>query len=162
MVGPNQIRFVADRMLGRLAKMLRLLGYDTRYEPALAPAQLQTVALQDDRVVLSRGDVRKRFCEGLRLFSVPSDYPPEQLCEVVKHFSLDSHTGLWTRCTLCNAEILPIEKSAVAGQVPPKAFHVYDQFFRCGGCQKIYWRGSHVERTVKNLERILGKEETSS
>jgi uncharacterized protein with PIN domain len=149
-------RFVADRMLGRLARLLRLLGYDTEYSPAVTTRQLQEIAGRGERVVLTRGQAEKRFPDMGKVFSVKSEKAAEQLREVVEHFRLDPRTGLWTRCTLCNGTLERAEKAAVAGLVPPKVFEVYEEFCRCAGCGHIYWQGSHVERILKNLGSVLG------
>jgi len=151
----SEVRFTADRMLGRLARLLRLLGYDTEYSPAMATSQLQEIARRGERIVLTRGQAEKRFPDVRNIFSVKSENAPRQLQEVVEHFRLDAHTGLWTRCTLCNGRIAPVEKVIAATLVPPKVFEVYDAFFRCGSCGHIYWQGSHVERILKNLASVL-------
>ncbi len=148
--------FAADRMLGRLARMLRLLGYDTLYSPAFTPTQLQEIAHQSDRTVLTRGDATKRFPSLPNVYSVRSENPPEQLREVVGHFHLDTRAGLWTRCTLCNALIEKVERQQVESEIQPKILQLYEEFFRCIGCGHIYWRGSHVDRITKNLAWILG------
>src|SRR5574337_422808 len=151
MTQPLQPRFAADRMLGRLARMLRLLGYDTLYAPDIATARLREIAGQGERVVLTRGDIAKRFPRiEENILSLKSEHPPEQLREVVERVGLNTHAGLWTRCTLCNAAIERVERHEVESQVPPKVFQVYTEFFRCTGCEHIYWRGSHVERILKN------------
>jgi uncharacterized protein len=151
-------RFAADRMVGRLARMLRLLGYDTLYLPKLDPAGLAEAARREDRVILTRGETRQRFPAASKIFCVESEYPPEQLREVVEKFSLDPRSGLWTRCTVCNCEIASVPKETVQDKVKPKVFELYDQFFRCAGCGRIYWHGSHVERILKNLSHVLGRE----
>jgi hypothetical protein len=151
-----ELRFAADRMLGRLARMLRLLGYDTLYSPTFTPSQLQEIARQGDRIVLTRGDARKRFPSLPNVYSVKSEDPPEQFRDVVEHFCLDTRAGLWTRCTLCNALIEPVPRQRVEGALEPKILQLYQEFFRCTGCGHIYWRGSHVDRITKNLERMLG------
>ena len=142
-------------MLGRLARLLRLLGYDTEYSPAMATSQLQEIARRGARIVLTRGQAEKRFPDPRHVFSVKSEDAPEQLSEVVEHFKLDARAGLWTRCTLCNGAIQSIEKTSVADLIPPKVFEVYDAFFRCVSCGHIYWQGSHVERILKNLASVL-------
>jgi hypothetical protein len=142
-------------MLGRLARMLRLLGYDTLYSPAMTTEELREHIRRGERTVLTRGDAAKRFGEVKGVFSVRSERPEEQLREVVEHFKLDARAGLWTRCTLCNGLIEPIEKAAVEGRVPPRVFEVYAEFFRCAACGHSYWRGSHVERTLAKLALIL-------
>ena len=153
-LGPDQIRFAADRMLGRLAKLLRLLGYDTLYSPNTTTAQLEQIARGGERVVLTRGAIEKRFPQ-VAVFRVDSEYAPEQMHEVVERFRLDTRAGLWTRCTLCNAMIERVDKAAIQGAVAPKVFRIYEEFFRCSGCGHIYRRGSHVERIVRNLETLL-------
>jgi len=149
-------RFVADRMLGRLARMLRLLGYDTLYSPAVTLAQLQEMARRGDRLVLTRGDAQKRFPALQNVYSIQSERPPEQLRDVVEHYGLETHAGLWTRCTLCNALIEKVEKQEVESRLDPKILQLYQEFFRCTGCAHIYWRGSHVERITVNLQQLLG------
>ena len=155
-ISPSEIRFVADRMLGRLARMLRLLGYDTDFSAQAAPAEVAETARRGGRIILTRGHAEKRFPGLLNLFSVKSDHAPEQLGEVVREFRLDTRTGLWTRCTLCNAPIAPVERSAVRSAVEPKVYELYSEFYRCSGCGHVYWRGSHVERMLRNLDALLG------
>lgn len=151
------VRFIADRMLGRLAKMLRLLGYDTVYSPELTGIQLVDIVQREGRVLLTRGQAEKRFPGLEAVYSLRSDYPPEQLREVVQHFALDPKRGLWTRCTLCNAPIHQVDKQSVESLVEPKVFQLYQEFFRCSGCGHVYWRGSHVERILRNLSLVLGQ-----
>lgn len=145
-------------MIGRLARMLRLLGYDTLYRPELDPAGLAEVARRDGRIILTRGETRLRFAGAVNVFSVESEYPPEQLREVVREFSLDPKSGLWTRCTVCNGSITRVPKEEVEPLVKPKVYELYSEFFRCSGCGRVYWHGSHVERILKNLSAVLGQE----
>jgi len=151
-------RFAADRMIGGLARMLRLLGYDTIYSPRLDPAGLAEIARLEDRIILTRGETSQRFPHTSKIYSVQSEYPTEQLREVVEEFSLDPRSGLWTRCTVCNGDITGVAKETVQSLVKPKVFELYDQFFRCSGCGRVYWHGSHVERILKNLSWVLGRE----
>jgi len=151
----SEVQFAADRMLGRLAKLLRLLGYDTCYAPDASPAQLLDIVLGSQRTLLTRGNPQKRFAGVGHLYSIMSEQPPAQLREVVTHFGLDTHSALWTRCTLCNSPIASVEKASVESSLDPKVFSLYEEFFRCTGCSHIYWRGSHVERILRNLEDLL-------
>jgi uncharacterized protein len=151
-------RFIADRMIGRLARMLRLLGYDTLYQPELKPAGLTERALREDRIILARGDTRLRFPGATNVFSVTSQHPSEQLREVIAEFSLDPKSGLWTRCTVCNGSISPVAKEEIKDLVKPKVYEIYSEFYRCAGCDRVYWHGSHVEQILKNLSLVLGRE----
>jgi uncharacterized protein len=158
-VDPSGIKFAADRMLGRLARLLRLLGYDTLYAREGTGEQMRALAARGERMVLTRGDLSGRFPHFENVFKIESDSPPQQLREVVERFQLATRSGLWTRCTLCNGRIEEIAKAGVEPLVPPKVFAAYDQFFRCAACGHIYWRGSHTERILRNLEAVLGKNE---
>jgi uncharacterized protein len=151
----TEIQFAADRMLGRLAKLLRLLGYDTQYTPDMSTAQLLEIARQGERTLLTRGDIQRRFQGIGRVYRLRSEHPPEQLREVVEQFGLDTRSGLWTRCTLCNSPITAVDKRDVEASVGSEILAVYEQFFRCAGCGHIYWRGSHVERILRNLDGLL-------
>jgi len=156
MISPAQMCFAVDRMLGRLARMLRLLGYDTLYANNVTTAQLLALGRSGERVVLTRGETAKRFPRLKNILSLKSEYPPEQLREVVERFSLDIRSGLWTRCTLCNAPIDRVERADVEALVEAKIFRLYEEFYRCSGCGHVYWRGSHVERITRNLTVVLG------
>jgi len=153
---PSSICFVADRMLGRLARMLRLLGYNTEYSAQMTTAELQAIARRGERIVLTRGQAEKRFPGLANVYSVSSEHAPQQLREVAAQFKLDVRSGLWTRCTLCNGLIQKAEKAAVEGLVPARVFEVYQDFYRCSACNHIYWQGSHVARILANLEKVLG------
>jgi uncharacterized protein len=157
MVESSPPRFAADRMLGRLARMLRLLGFDTVYAPDITTAQLLEAARREHRILLTRGHAEKRFPGMKNVISLASESPPEQLREVVGRLKLDTRAGLWTRCTLCNGAIEKVDKQQVNTRVEPKVFQVYEQFYRCAQCDHIYWQGSHVERILKNLDRLLGR-----
>jgi uncharacterized protein len=145
-------------MIGRLARMLRLLGYDTFYLPELGAAGLAEAAEREDRIILTRGETRLRFPGAARVFSVKSENSAEQLREVVNEFSLDPKSGLWTRCTVCNGSISSVPKEEVESLVKPRVYEFYQEFFRCSGCGRVYWHGSHVERILKNLSVVLGRE----
>jgi uncharacterized protein with PIN domain len=147
--------FAADRMLGRLAKMLRLLGYDTLYSSDMSVERLLKAAADRGRMVLTRGQAEKRFPGVNNVYSVRSEHPPEQLREVVRRFDLDTRSGLWTRCTLCNGTIERAEKASVKTQVGPRIFELYNEFFRCQSCGHIYWKGSHADRILRKLASLL-------
>ena len=161
-MNPSEIRFAVDRMLGRLARMLRLLGYYTLDANDMTAAQLLAIARSGERVVLTRGETAQRFPRLDKVLSLKSEYPPEQLREVVERLGLDARSGLWTRCTLCNAPIERVEKAAVEALVEAKIFQLYEEFYRCTGCGHVYWRGSHVDRILRKLAFLREVEESRS
>ncbi|HMD99910.1 MAG TPA: Mut7-C RNAse domain-containing protein [Terriglobia bacterium] len=153
MIRPGEIRFAVDRHLGRLARLLRLVGYDTLYSPTASVGRLKESAAREERAILTRGRLERRFTGVPGVVGVRSAVAAEQLREVVEHFGLDTHAGLWTRCTLCNGVIEKVAKASVESELDPKIFNLYEEFFRCASCRHLYWRGSHVDRILENLKQ---------
>ncbi len=153
-VTADRPRFFADAMLGRLARWLRTLGYDTAYEDAIADEALVRRALDEGRHILTRD--RRLFqewrVEGLL---VEADTPLDQLAEVIGAFELDPPPRLFTRCRRCNAPLRPVSRASVAGQVPARVWARETEFTRCTGCGKVYWEGSHTERMRRVLRRVF-------
>jgi hypothetical protein len=139
-----------------------LLGYDTLYANDITAAQLLAIGRRGERVVLTRGETAQRFPHLEKVLSLKSEYPPQQLREVVERLGLDTRSGLWTRCTLCNEPIERVEKAGVEAFVEAKIFRLYEEFYRCTGCRQVYWRGSHVDRILVNLASLLGVEKSRS
>jgi uncharacterized protein with PIN domain len=153
-------KFIADHMLGRLARWLRILGYDTFFaaDPAsgagqaLEDAAIARLAQAEDRWVLTR-DTQFLRRRGLRGLLIEAETIEAQLVQVVRAFGLTSHR-LFTRCLVCNTHLEEIAKPAVAGLVPPYVYRTQAQFRRCPACGRIYWRGTHWARMVERLLEI--------
>ncbi len=140
------IRFIADAMLGRLAKWLRLMGYDTYYERDITDDALLLVARREGRTILTR-DTRltgRRAARGQALLITSND-PSEQLKQVADHFSL---AALDTpRCSLCNGPLLRMPDKRLLKDLVPEYVFLHQGrkgFFRCSGCGHLYWEGSHA------------------
>jgi hypothetical protein len=149
------MKFAADAMLGKLARWLRILGCDVSYNPSVSLKELVESANRDERIFLTR---RKSFPHGVEpitLFNVLSEYFPEQLRRVIRHFDLDTNGRLFTRCLDCNTEVIRVEKSQIKNRVPEKSWEGFNEFFECPSCQTIYWGGAHRRNTLNRLRRIL-------
>jgi len=149
------MKFVADTMLGKLSRWLRILGYDTIYEPMLQWKELVTLSNQSDAMFLTR---RKSMPDDIvpkRLFNVTYENFSDQLRCVIDHFGLDTKNNLFTRCLKCNAAVIPVEKSIIAGKIPEQSYRSFQEFFQCPSCQSIYWGGAHRTNTLKKLQKIL-------
>lgn len=149
------IRFAADSMLGRLAKALRMLGYDVTYDPFVEDQALVRQARTDVRVLLTRDTGMLRRRDLPRHVFVQSDHVAEQLAQVARELGLklDKHAAL-SRCIVCNAALEVASPESVRDQVPPYVYATQTEFARCPGCGRIYWRGTHVERMQRKIEAL--------
>lgn len=157
------VKFFADCMVGKLAKWLRILGYDTAYQKEIADRDLVMRAQLEERIILTR-DEKLLSRKGVEAFLfIHSDYYLDQLREVVAAFQLTfDEERLFRRCTECNTETEAIAKKAVGGQVPRYVFRTQDMFSCCPQCRKIYWRGTHVDNTLRRLFRRVPRQIFSS
>ena len=148
--------FVADAMLGRLAKSLRMLGYDVLYRPDIEDRDLRLVAVRDGRIVLTRDREVAESALPIEVVTIDSDDPREQLRRAVRDLGLSVEEGLFTRCLVCNEPVVDVERSEVEGQVPPYVYETQEHFVRCPRCGRIYWPATHVARAREWLRAVLG------
>lgn len=149
-------RFLADAMLGRLARWLRVVGCDTAWEAHVDDAALVRRAIQEERVLISRDRGLAEEWRVPQLLLLSSEDALEQLREVFERFPVDWRAGLFTRCTVCNENVQPVEASTVADEVPPGVRGEQQRFTRCPGCNRVYWAGSHTDHMRQLLEEALG------
>jgi uncharacterized protein with PIN domain len=148
-------RFVADAMLGRLARWLRTLGFDTFYDPAVHDPQLAAMADAEGRVLLTRDRLLVQHLKPERAVLIASDAPLDQLCEVVAACGLAPPAALFTRCAVCNGVPRPATPDEAATLVPEASRGVSGPVSRCPGCGRVYWEGSHTRRMRDQLARAL-------
>jgi uncharacterized protein with PIN domain len=148
-------KLVVDGMLGRMARWLRILGFDTLYNAAWDDFQLVQIARDEDRVLLTR-DRELAMRRGARSLLVEHEVLADQLRQVVSQLSLRVDHP-FSRCSVCNQPLADVAKDQVDGRVPPYVFREFDRFRICTGCKRIYWRGSHWERMRALLldERLI-------
>lgn len=143
------IKLLADSMLGRLAKWLRLLGYDTAYVRAIPDEALLGLARAEGRTILTR-DQRLARRRGLRALYVQSDDLPQQVRQVVRDLRLRT-TGRAPRCPVCNRELISVAKRSIRERVPAYVYRTQREFSRCPQCERIYWAGTHWQRIRDQL-----------
>ncbi|MBE9507112.1 MAG: Mut7-C RNAse domain-containing protein [Chloroflexi bacterium] len=145
------LRLLADGMLGRLAKWLRLMGYDTAYDNAATDPELAHRARAEGRVLLTR-DHELAARRGLRTLLIQSEILEEQMQEVRDALGPPPHPPL-SRCAVCNTALEPVSPAEIADRVPPFVLRTQSEFHRCSGCGRVYWSGSHVQMMQKQLNR---------
>jgi len=143
--------FIADDHAGKLARWLRLLGYDTLHFPAIEDRALADLAAREGRIVLTRDTTLAHRFPAIEVFHLKEEDPFRQLAAVVQRFGLDCETHAFTRCMMCNAPLEEIEKDSRRDEIPPQAFACCHQFARCTGCGKLYWDGTHYLRMKERL-----------
>ena len=149
------LKFIADAMLGRLAKWLRLLGYDVVYEPSISDDELIAMAIHEHRIILTmdRKLTERESARNSLLIKSPSYR--EQLKQVITHYNIDYKSGTFTRCLVCNKLLDPIKKEKIRDRVPPYVYSTQDEFDICQQCSRVYWSGTHRIKMLEMLDEIL-------
>lgn len=146
-----------DTNVGRLAKWLRILGYDTLFINDLDDDELIRIAMDEGRILLTKDTriLRRRvvYDGQLKLVLIRDDDVKGQIRQVVQTLNLD-HTKPFSLCLECNQPLMPREKDEVQELVPPYVFKSQTQYMQCPSCHRIYWRGTHWQRMNRELEEL--------
>jgi len=148
-------RFVLDVHLGKLARYLRLLGFDALYENDYDDPTIIAISRAERRIILTRDRGILKNGAVTHGYWLRETGPREQLREVVGVFDLKGGIRPFTRCLKCNGALQPVDKSEILEQVPPRVREAYEEFVRCEGCEKVYWAGTHFERMKEIIGELL-------
>lgn len=151
---PHPPAFIADVHLGKLARNLRLLGFDVAYRNDLGDREIVRMALEEGRVILTR-DRRLLFNRRIvHACFVRSDDPLRQTGEVLERYDLGRAIEPFHRCLKCNGSIDPVAKAEVVDRLLPRTRKYYELFYRCLSCGRVYWKGPHYDDLLRQLERL--------
>jgi uncharacterized protein with PIN domain len=152
----NDLKFLVDRTAGKLARWLRILGFDVEYVATCEPAAITKLARRSGRRVITRNrDLTERI--GPDSILLGSEHLNEQLKQVVAEVG-SARCHPFTRCSVCNAELANIDKDGIEGRIPQYVFMNHDEFAVCPVCGRYYWQGTHWDNMVAEIERMMEEE----
>lgn len=157
---PRVLAFACDAHLGKLARILRLLGFDTAHSPGITDEELillsrgGRILLTRDRQLLKHGGVTHGYW-------VRATDPLAQAREVVRRFALRKRVAPFTRCLSCNGILRPLAREEALPQVPPKVREWCTEFLRCDACRRIFWPGTHYPKLRSRIQSILNSDPQS-
>jgi len=147
-------RFVLDVHLGRLARLLRLLGFDALWHSDAEDAALVATSVGQGRILLTRDRGILKRGALVHAYYVRETGARRQLVEVVRRFDLLGAVRPFGRCLECNGLIVAVDKREVEDRVPPRTRRDFEEFCRCTGCERVYWKGSHYDRLRAVVDEV--------
>ena len=154
------MKFVADGMLGKLSRWLRMMGHDVKSSTAFTADELLDMAKKQRRVLLTRDFelYQRGTSKGIEAFYAEGETEAERLAELSKRFGLALEINLEkSRCPNCNGKLRRVAKEKVVGKVEENTFKHYDEFWRCPRCGQVYWQGAHWEGIRATLQEAEEK-----
>jgi len=150
----RKVQFVLDVHLGKLAKLLRMCGFDGVYANHLSDPDIINIANTEKRIILTRDKGLLKNKIVTHGYWLRATNPKQQLQEVISRFDLINMIKPFSVCLACNGKIKKVAKQDVVEQLPPRTASNYQQFYRCQQCHKVYWQGSHYEDMQTFLQTL--------
>jgi uncharacterized protein with PIN domain len=151
----RSLRFVADAHLGKLARYLRLLGFDCLFYNDAGDRKLVTISVEQGRVLLTRDrDLLMHHVITHGCF-VHATETREQLKVIVQRLQLENEYAPFTRCMECNGRLKAVDKSCIEDQLPQRVSDNYNEFWCCDGCEKLFWKGSHYREMRNFIDTLI-------
>lgn len=149
-----ELKFIADVHLGKLARLLRTLGFDTVYKNDFNLDELLNIAGEENRILLSRNaSLSKIHADGC---CVVSDKNPfAQLSQVIQRYELREQFCPFSRCLVCNGILESVPKECIAHLLQKNTASYFHEFWQCPDCKRIYWKGSHFEKMLAAVQTIV-------
>ena len=154
------MKFLADGMLGKLTRWLRMVGQDVTYSTKFSDNELLELAKKEKRALLTKDlQLYKRaIARGLDAFYVEGKTEPERLAEVSKRYGVPLEVDMdRSHCPVCNGKLEAATKEQVAGEVEKNTYKYYDQFWKCQNCGQIFWQGAHWKQITNTLNQAQQK-----
>ena len=149
------MNFVVDGMLGKLARWLRMMGHDAKYSNVANDAELLATAKMENRVLLTRDFAlfEQAVAKNVGAYYVEGATEPERLADIAARFDIPLEIDLEkSRCPKCNTKLASVSKEEIAGAVEKNTLEHYNTFWKCPGCNAVYWQGAHWTKIRATLE----------
>ncbi len=147
------LKFAVTEESARLARWLRLMGYDARLLPSANRSAVILCAYNEGRILLTRNWYFPQR-PSPRTIHLRSERVEEQIRQLTAELGLGARPeAMFSRCSRCNAEVVPVEKALVKAQVPPYVYQTQEQLYQCPSCRKLFWAGTHQHRIREFLRR---------
>jgi uncharacterized protein with PIN domain len=157
------LKFLADSMLGKLVRWLRMLGQDVDYSNNMEDSELLAKAREEKRILLTRDFelYQRAVGRGIEAYYVEGETGEAKLAELVTRFNIALEINMKSsRCPKCNSTIRPISREEAAGSVEERTLDNYKEFWKCSKCGQIYWQGAHwtkIDKTLLSAKNIVEK-----
>lgn len=154
----KEIKFILDVHLGKLAKYLRMCGFDSAYQNDYDDGEIVRISLEENRIILTRDIGLLKLKSVSHGYFIRNQDSKAQLAELLKHFDLHQAIDPFKRCTKCNGKLERVEKEKIIQRLQPLTQKHFDTFFKCTNCQSIFWEGSHFDRMSNFIDTIRNSE----
>jgi len=155
----GKYRFILDSHLGKLARYLRMLGFDTLYKNNYQDPELAEISAREKRILLTRDLGLLKRSKIVYGFFIRYDDPAVQLRTVLWRYKLKNKISAFGRCMECNTELIPVNKNEIMDRLEPKTKKYFHKFYLCPECSKIYWKGSHFTEMNNFIRKTLEEDE---
>jgi uncharacterized protein with PIN domain len=151
-------KFIIDHNAGKLVKWLRMLGCDTVFFKGDDDAEMVSIALSENRIIITRdtGIMKRRLITSGRVSALllVSEIALKQMKQVMRSFGIDDYRSLFTRCLECNSLLEEQTKEEVSDRIPPYVYNTQDKYMECPSCRRIYWKGTHWQAMTNKINLI--------
>ena len=146
----SDVKFIADVMVGKLARWLRVLGVDVAYSNSYEDNEIIRIATAENRVVLTRDTELAARRSTVRAVLIKSDDYLQQIDQVIREFGLTKF-DVFSRCLECNVALRSVSKENVFDRVPPYVYLTQERFALCPSCNRVFWHGTHADQMLKRI-----------
>jgi uncharacterized protein with PIN domain len=158
------MKFIVDHNVGKLARWLRMMGYDSVFFTGEDDGRMVKQALAEDRILLTRdtGIMRRRMVTGGSVHAVllESEEPEQQIQQLVVTLDLTNQANPFTICMECNEQLTESNTENIRERVPPHVFKTQTQYMECPACHRVYWHGTHWQAMLNSLEKMYNNQDT--